>query len=135
MKQVIVFTVGDQNFALDLLHVSSILEYSVPTPVPNSHEAVAGVINVRGEIYSIIDGGSILNGTIESEDSRIILLDDDKKVGIHVQNTSNVLTVEEEDIQNETGILGTNSDLIKQVINHNGIIIEIDVEEILKIFN
>lgn len=134
MKQVIVFSIDQQNFALDLSRVSSILEYTEPTPVPNSHDSISGVINVRGDIHTIIDGSKILNGNINKEDSRIILLDDAKKVGLHVQDTSNVLTVEPEHIKNETGILGSNSNLVKQVIDHDGIIIEIDIDEILTIF-
>lgn len=132
MYQVIVFSIGDQHFALDLNKVSSILEHVETTPIPNSHSVISGLINVRGEIFSVIDGGKLLGGTIDRNDSRIILLDVEQKLGLHVQNTSNVVTVE--DVQPPSSIIHVNdSKLVKNVINHDGLILEISLDEVLNI--
>lgn len=134
MKQVIVFSIEGQKFGLDLELVSSILEYTKPTPIPNAHKSITGVINVRGEIFVMVDSSSLLGGVIEKEDSRIILLDVEEKIGLLVQSTSNVITIKDEYLQSESSLIGSYEEsYIKQVINYQGeIIIEIDMDQVIK---
>ena len=131
MYKVIVFTMANQNYALDLNSVSSILEYDEITPVPNSHFVVSGLINVRGELYSVIDMGKVLGASLNKEGSKIILLDE-QKIGLHVQDTKNVITVTEDNISEINTIMGSKDvSLIENVINNDGIVIELSTEKIL----
>lgn len=134
MKQIIVFSIEEQKFGLDLELVSSILEYTKPTSIPNAHRSVSGVINVRGEIFVLVDASSLLGGMIEKEESRIILLDVEEKIGLLVQSTSNVITIKEDYLQSENSLIGSYEEsFIKQVINYQGeIIIEIDMDQVIK---
>jgi len=131
MYKVIVFTMANQNYALDLNSVSSILEYAEITPVPNSHFVVSGLINVRGELYSVIDMGKVLGASLNKEGSKIILLDE-QKLGLHVQDTKNVITVTEDSISEINTIMGSKDvSLIENVINNDGIVIELSTDKIL----
>nr|MDA3928774.1 chemotaxis protein CheW [Prolixibacteraceae bacterium] len=49
------FTLGKENFALDVGHVEKILEYQTVTEVPKAPEYMLGVFNLRGEVIPLID--------------------------------------------------------------------------------
>lgn len=51
----VVFRVGQEDFALPIEQVNSIIRYEPPTPVPRAPEAVLGVINMRGSVIPVID--------------------------------------------------------------------------------
>lgn len=97
--QVVEFLLGQEHFAVDLFDVKEVVEYTRITKLPNSPRYIKGIIDLRGEITTIIDlkqqlsisGSSI---AIE-EDSRIIVLDDrltNSKIGIMVDEVLTVST-------------------------------------------
>jgi len=52
---VIVFTLEDQPFAVELGWIHEVFTFGHVTPVPSSPAAIAGVVNFHGSIVSIID--------------------------------------------------------------------------------
>lgn len=51
----VIFRVGDEDFALPIGTVESIVRYETPTPVPHASPDVLGVVNLRGRIVPVID--------------------------------------------------------------------------------
>jgi len=49
------FRLADEVFAIDILRIREIIEYSVPTSVPMMPPSVRGVINLRGSVVPVID--------------------------------------------------------------------------------
>ncbi len=49
------FRLSDEVYAIDILRIREIIEYSVPTSVPMMPASVRGVINLRGAVVPIID--------------------------------------------------------------------------------
>ncbi len=49
------FTLGKENFALNVDHVEKILENQEVTEVPKAPEYMLGVFNLRGEVIPLID--------------------------------------------------------------------------------
>ncbi|MFA9391039.1 MAG: chemotaxis protein CheW [Prolixibacteraceae bacterium] len=49
------FSLGKENFALDVEHVEKILEYQPVTEVPKAPEYMLGVFNLRGEVIPLVD--------------------------------------------------------------------------------
>lgn len=49
------FTLGKENFALNVGHVEKILEYQPVTEVPKAPEFMLGVFNLRGEVIPLVD--------------------------------------------------------------------------------
>jgi len=97
--QVVEFLLGQDHFAVDLFDVKEVVEYTRITKLPNSPSYIKGIIDLRGEITTIIDlkqqlaitGSSVQN----EEESRIIVLDDQltrSKVGIMVDDVLTVST-------------------------------------------
>ncbi|BAL23186.1 chemotaxis protein CheW [Azoarcus sp. KH32C] len=49
------FRLAGEVYAVDILRIREIIEYSLPTSVPMMPESVRGVINLRGSVVPIID--------------------------------------------------------------------------------
>lgn len=54
-RQVLTFTLGTEEYGVEILKVQEIKGYAAPTPIPNTPPHVKGVINLRGTIVPIID--------------------------------------------------------------------------------
>lgn len=49
------FILGEEVFAIDILRIREIIEYTPPTIVPMMPPSLRGVINVRGAVVPVID--------------------------------------------------------------------------------
>lgn len=49
------FRLAGEVYAVDILRIREIIEYSAPTAVPMMPESVRGVINLRGAVVPVID--------------------------------------------------------------------------------
>ncbi|MCK9579920.1 MAG: chemotaxis protein CheW [Methanoregula sp.] len=145
--QIVEFVLGDEHFAIDLFDVKEVVEYTTITRLPNVPAYVRGIIDLRGEITTIIDLKHRLNIIEESavpvESSRIIVLDDTlarSKTGILVDDVTSVSTFEGNQVdytsasvsRDETSILG----IIKRRVRvrdkeTNELIIWIDIRQLL----
>lgn len=54
-NQFLTFTLGSEEYGVDIMRVQEIKGYSVITRVPRSPEFVKGVLNLRGTIVPIVD--------------------------------------------------------------------------------
>lgn len=54
-KEHLAFTLGDEEYGIDILAVQEIRSYETVTKIANSPEFIKGVINLRGEIVPVID--------------------------------------------------------------------------------
>ncbi|NMB77911.1 MAG: chemotaxis protein CheW [Methanomicrobiales archaeon] len=103
--QVLEFLLGKEHFAIDLFDVREVVEYTPITKLPNTASHMKGIIDLRGEITTIIDLKDRLhipaNGGTKEEDGRIIVLDEKLtgvKTGILVDDVLAVSTFEKDDV-------------------------------------
>jgi purine-binding chemotaxis protein CheW len=103
--QVVEFLLGKEHYAVDLFDVREVVEYTSITQLPNTPSYMRGIIDLRGEITTIIDLKERLNIVEKSdlplENSRIIVLDEKitkAKTGILVDDVLAVSTFERSDI-------------------------------------
>ena len=54
-RELLTFTLGSENYGLDILKVREIRGYEVPTRIANTPAFIKGVINLRGIIVPIVD--------------------------------------------------------------------------------
>ncbi len=54
-SQFLTFLLGGDVFAINILNIREILEYSQLTPVPMTPNFIAGVLNLRGSVVPIIN--------------------------------------------------------------------------------
>lgn len=145
--QVVEFALGRELFAVDLFDVREVVEYTTITKIPNVPSYIRGIIDLRGEITTIIDLKQRLNIPVESgvvaESSRIIVLDDKvtrTKIGILVDDVTSVSTFESDQVdytsasitKQDTAIIGIIKRRIKiREKEKNELIIWIDILQLL----
>ncbi|AGB03904.1 chemotaxis protein CheW [Methanoregula formicica] len=145
--QVVVFALGNEQFAVDLFDVKEVVEYTTITKLPNVPPYVRGIIDLRGEITTIIDLKHRLNiaesGRDTLDTSRIIVLDNNitrSKTGILVDDVTSVSTFEEAQVDytsasvsnEDTAIIGIIKRKVKiQEKERNELIIWIDIRKLL----
>ncbi|MFO0940849.1 MAG: chemotaxis protein CheW [Pirellulales bacterium] len=54
-RQLLTFSLNDQDFGIDILRVQEIRNFTRVTPIPNMPESVKGVMNLRGTVIPIVD--------------------------------------------------------------------------------
>jgi len=82
--QVVVFKLADEQFAVETAKVQSINDTMGITKVPKAPEHIKGLINLRGNIISLLDINLLLDvEKNNSEQNNIIILEmEDELVGI-----------------------------------------------------
>jgi purine-binding chemotaxis protein CheW len=54
-REILSFTLGEEEYGMDILRVQEIRSYEAPTRIANAPAFVRGVLNLRGVIVPIID--------------------------------------------------------------------------------
>jgi purine-binding chemotaxis protein CheW len=54
-REVLIFVLGSEEFAVDILKVQEIRGYDKVTPIPSAPDYLKGVLNLRGVIVPILD--------------------------------------------------------------------------------
>ena len=54
-RQYLIFRLGSEKFAIDILHIREIIEFSALTTVPMMPAFLRGIINLRGAVVPVID--------------------------------------------------------------------------------
>ncbi len=99
--QLVVFSLGKEEFGVDITQVREILKIPRITSIPNSPAFIEGVINLRGQIATVMDLRKRLEvGVSElSDDARIIIVEvEDTTIGMIVGSVSEVLRLSTKDI-------------------------------------
>ena len=101
-RQIVVFGLANEKYGVDIDSVESIVNLLPITAVPDAPDFVEGVTNLRGEVLPVIDLRKRfgLPLTEETRDTRIVVAEvDGSKVGMKVDELSEVLRVEESAIE------------------------------------
>lgn len=103
LMQLVGFTIGDEQFGVDILMVQEIIRAAPITPVPSSPDFVEGVINLRGNILPVIDLRKRLNlfsKDVDQQKTWILILDIQGKItGFIVDSVTEVIKIQESTIE------------------------------------
>ncbi|MGD9159014.1 MAG: chemotaxis protein CheW [Desulfobacteraceae bacterium] len=131
------FYVGDSLCGMDILKVQEINKLLEMTEVPLAPDYVKGILNLRGQIVTVIDLGSKLDladTDTDGETRNIIVNSNGEYIGLLVHKIGDVERTEEESIEpppaNIGGIQGRYFEGVFK--KENSLIGILNVEEILK---
>ena len=130
--QVIIFNLGEEQFAVKTEVVQNITDMMEVTRVPKAPKYIKGLINLRGNIISLLDLNLLLDvkGKKEEHDSTIIIKIGDEAVGIAVDTVEEVLDIDESIIENFEE--NRDKNYIRGVLNFNDRIVTlIDVGRLI----
>lgn len=100
--QYLTFTLGAEEYGLEILKVQEIKGYSQVTPIPNTPPCVRGVMNLRGSIIPVVDlrAKLAMAETAYNQFTVIVVVRvGTKTVGLVVDAVSDVLDIPADDIQ------------------------------------
>ena len=101
-RELLTFTLGNEEYGIDILKVQEIRGYDAVTTIANSPDFIKGVINLRGIIVPIIDMRikfSLGNVTYNELTVVIILNVAKRVVGIVVDGVSDVIALTAEQLK------------------------------------
>ena len=101
-QEFLTFTLGGEEYAIDILKVQEIRGYEAVTRIANTPAFIKGVINLRGLIVPIVDMRIKFNlgEAVYNEFTITMILNIGKRViGIVVDSVSDVISLDEEQIR------------------------------------
>ena len=137
LLRVLVFSLGKENYCIDVRQAKEVIRMPVTTRVPNVPAFVIGVANLRGEIISILDMHYFfgLEPQGKSQDVRVIVTDlSGESVGLRVDRVKDTVGIDEEEIQAPLATLkGLLAGFTKgQVAYGEDILSYLDLEKVLQ---
>ncbi|MCU5773342.1 chemotaxis protein CheW [Erwiniaceae bacterium BAC15a-03b] len=101
-QEFLVFTLGDEEYGIDILKVQEIRGYDQVTRIANTPQFIKGVTNLRGVIVPIIDLRiKFAQPGVEYNDNTVVIVLnlEHRVVGIVVDGVSDVLSLTQEQIR------------------------------------
>lgn len=101
-QQYLVFSLGDEEYAVDILKVQEIRDYNNVTRIANTPEFIKGVANLRGIIVPIVDMRikfKLEHAEYDAHTVVIVVNIGERVVGIVVDRVSDVMTLTPEQIK------------------------------------
>jgi purine-binding chemotaxis protein CheW len=139
-NEYITFTLENEEYAIEVSGIESILEYTKVTKLPGTDEAVKGVINLRGKALPVIDLRTSLKvneSEITQNTSIIVMLtntgDKIATIGGIVDSVKEVIEITEDMIQDAPKVgIRIESNYITGIAKHNDkFVIILDINKIL----
>ncbi|WP_369819925.1 chemotaxis protein CheW, partial [Oleiphilus sp. HI0079] len=122
--QYVTFRLDDETYGINVMQIQEVLRYSEIAPVPGAPHYVLGIINLRGNVVTVIDTRTRF-GLAQSEVSdqtRIVVLElEGQVVGVLVDSVAEVVYLKESEIETAPNVGNDESArFIQGVCNKNG---------------
>ncbi|MBT1443023.1 chemotaxis protein CheW [Shewanella sp. JM162201] len=134
--QWVTFRLDNETYGINVMQVQEVLRYTEIAPVPGAPHYVLGIINLRGNVVTVIDTRSRFGlQPAEVDDStRIVIIEAEKQViGILVDSVAEVVYLRRSEIDNAPNV-GTeeSAKFIQGVSNRdNELLILVDLDKLL----
>jgi purine-binding chemotaxis protein CheW len=119
-QQWLCFQIEDETYAQPVRKVREILDFLAPVPVPGAAGCVEGVLNIRGDIVTIVSARRLLGlDEVESDAEHIIVLETDSGlIGLCVDEVEKIsLFNEQEMVANDKSSADSP---VRGTVHHNG---------------
>ncbi|GAK84909.1 positive regulator of CheA protein activity [Vibrio ponticus] len=134
--QWVTFQLEEETYGINVMQVREVLRYTEIAPVPGAPDYVLGIINLRGNVVTVIDTRSrfgLMEGEI-TDNTRIIVIESEHQViGILVDSVAEVVYLRSSEIDT-TPSVGTDESakFIQGVSNRDGkLLILVDLNKLL----
>lgn len=111
-RELIIFTVAEQSFCMDIMQVREIRGWTTVTVLPHAPAYVLGVVNLRGAVVPIVDLAARLGlPPLKPEPRHVILVTQisEQVVGFFVTAVSDILSVSPTSIQSMPEMSGADT--------------------------
>jgi purine-binding chemotaxis protein CheW len=132
----VTFRLENEKYGINVMQVQEVLRVSEIAPVPGAPSYVLGIVNLRGNVVTVIDTRARFGlPAAEMDDStRIVIIEaDEQVVGILVDSVAEVVDLKTSDMETAPNV-GTeeSAKFIQGVASHDGeLLILIDLNKLL----
>ena len=135
-QEFLTFTLGAEEYAIDILKVQEIRGYEQPTSIANAPTYIKGVINLRGAIVPIVDLRIKFNvGTAEYTPFTVVIILNigERVVGAVVDSVSDVIMLASGEIRPAPEFAATvDTRCIRGLCTHDErMLIVVDIERLM----
>ncbi|NOU50824.1 chemotaxis protein CheW [Pseudoalteromonas sp. JBTF-M23] len=134
--QWVTYKLEDETYGINVMQVQEVLRYTEIAPVPGAPAYVLGIINLRGNVVTVIDTRArfgLVSADV-TDNSRIVIIEAEKQViGILVDSVAEVVYLRSSEIDSAPNI-GTeeSAKFIQGVSNREGeLLILVDLNKLL----
>lgn len=134
--QWVTYRLGEETYGINVMQVQEVLRHTEIAPVPGAPEYVLGIINLRGNVVTVIDTRTRfgLEPTDITDNTRIVIIESDEQVvGILVDSVAEVVYLRSSEIDSAPNV-GTeeSAKFIQGVSNRDGeLLILVDLNKLL----
>ena len=132
-EQLVVFCLGNDEYAVAISQVKEIIQYKGATKVPNVPEYMEGIINLRGKVIPVIDLALRLDlAAGKAGGKRVLIIEAaEKEIGLVVDEVSEVIRLQDDAI--EPAPTGIRNSYIRGIgKDENRLLILLDVNNLFK---
>jgi purine-binding chemotaxis protein CheW len=128
--RLLLFRVGDLVAAVEATVVREILPAQAATRIPGAPPAVQGLINVRGELVTLVHGAVLLGRSLVGmADTLMLLRWGETGVAVAVDEVVDLVSTAEADLTSRDDLIGIDPALVRAVGRHAGrsfIVLDLD---------
>lgn len=123
------FRVDNELYGIDVIQVKEVLRYSEITPVPGAEYYILGIINLRGNVVTVLDTRELFGlPFVDADDNtRIIVVewDEQEVIGLVVDAVDEVINLPQSDIERAPNVSSDDGSrrFVQGVCYHNNILI------------
>jgi purine-binding chemotaxis protein CheW len=118
-RQLVVFSLGEEEYALPITQVHEIIRYTEPRSVASTDPSVRGVISLRGKILPVYDLATRLgvgSGPTRPGEAKIVIVETAQDMaGVIVDDVEEVITIDAEQIGEAPSAGGRSIDGIAKI--------------------
>lgn len=122
-RQLVIFKLAGEEYGCDIDSVKEVLKMVKITPLPETLDFMEGIINLRGEVIPVLDLRKRVGLKKEQllDNSSIVIVEAAEcTVGLIVDEVSEVLNIEEKNIQESAGEQGGNKEKLIEGVGKAG---------------
>lgn len=132
----VTFRLAEEIYGINVMQVQEVLRMTEIAPVPGAPSSVLGIINLRGNVVTVVDTRELFGLMREelTDQTRIMIVECNKIiVGLLVDSVAEVVNIQNTDIDSAPNIGNEdNSKYIQGVYSKNGeILILVDLNRLL----
>jgi len=134
--QLVTFCLQDETYGINVMQVQEVLRISEIAPVPGAPTYVLGIINLRGNVVTVVDTRSrfgLMPNEIDDSSRIVIIESDEQVVGILVDSVAEVVDLRASEIDSAPNVGNEESSRYIQGVTTRdaGLLIVVDLNKLL----
>jgi len=101
-EQWVGFHIADEQYVHSTAEIREVIPYLKPSPVPGSQDFVTGILNVRGQVVTVVSARGLLaqRDAGDCDDQKVLILElGEELVGVCVDSVGDIVSFESDQVQ------------------------------------